>query len=59
MEALNTQLLMWVTALKATRDHPLEIPDSPTPVPVLPLVLGPESVLVEIDDGVDTVLENQ
>ena len=53
MEMLNTQLLMQVMALEVTRDHPLEIPDSPTPIPVLPPVLGPGSVLVEIDDRVD------
>ena len=53
MESLNTQLLMWVTALEVTWDHPLEILDSPMPVLVLPLDLGLGSVLVEINNGVD------
>ena len=44
---------MRVTVLEVTRDHLLEILDSPVPVPVPPPVLGPGSVLVEINDGVD------
>ena len=44
---------MQVMALEVTRDHLLEIPDSPAPVPVLLPVLGPGSMLVEINDRVD------
>ena len=50
VEALNTQLLMRVTALEVTQDHPIEIPDSPVPIPIL---APGGNLLVEIDDGVD------
>ena len=59
VESLNTQLLMWMTALEATQDHPLEIPDSPVPILVPPPVLGLESVLVEINEAAQVIMEDQ
>ena len=53
MERLNGELLVWVAALEHGRGNPIIIPDSPALIPVPPPGLGPRSVLVEIDDGVD------
>ena len=53
MEWLNSELLVWVAALKHGRGNLIRI-DSLEPIPVpLPGGLGLGSVLVEIDDGVD------
>ena len=50
MEELNSELLVWVTTLEATWDHPIIILDS------LPLILIPApggNLLVEIEDRTD------
>ena len=54
VEALNSELLRQVTALKHGQGNPIIIPDSLELIPVPPPGgLGPGSVLAEIDDGVD------
>ena len=53
VEALNSELLRWVVALEHGQENPIIILDSPEPILVPPLVLGPGSVLVEIDGRVD------
>ena len=52
---LINKLLIWVTALEGTCEDPILIPDSLASILVPPPGLGPGSVLVEIDDGVDDV----
>ena len=53
MERLNSELLVWVAALEHGWGNLIRI-DSLEPIPVPPPGgLGLESVLVEIDDGVD------
>ena len=54
VEEINVQLLRWVLALEHGQENPIIIPGSSEPIPVPPpRILGPGSVLVEIDDGVD------
>ena len=54
MEALNSELLRQVVALEHGQGNLIIIPDSPELIPVpSPGGLGPGSMLVEIDDGVD------
>ena len=48
MERLNSELLVQVTALEATQDHLIVIPDSPLPIPI-PAPGG--NLLVEISNG--------
>ena len=53
MERLNSKLLVWVAALEHGQGNPIRI-NSPELIPVPPPGgLGPGSVLVEIEDGVD------
>ena len=53
VERLNSELLVWVAALKHGQGNPIRI-NSLELIPVPPPGgLGPGSVLVEIDDGVD------
>ena len=61
MERLNSELLVQVTVLEATWDHPIIIPDSPPPIPI-PAPGG--NLLVEIDDrtndaAVQVIAEDQ
>ena len=54
VEGINAELLRWVLALEHGWGNPIVIPDSPEPVPVPPpRILGPGSVLVEINNGVN------
>ena len=54
VEAINANLMRQMVALEHGWGNPIIVPDSPKPVPVPPPCgLGPGSVLVEIDDGVD------
>ena len=48
VERLNSELLVQVTALEATQDHLIVIPDSPLPIPI-PAPGG--NLLVEINNG--------
>ena len=50
VERLNSELLVQVTALEATQDHLIVIPDSPPPIPI---PAPGENLLVEIDNGTD------
>ena len=52
VERLNSELLVWVTALEGTQDSPIIIPDSPPPIPI---PAPGENLLVEIIDGTDDV----
>ena len=53
VERLNSKLLVQVAALEHGQSNPIRI-NSPEPIPVPPPGgLGPGSVLVEIEDGVD------
>ena len=54
VERPNSSLLRWVVALEHGQGNPIIIPDSPELVLVPPPGgLGPGSILVEINDGVD------
>ena len=54
VEWLNSELLRWVVALEHGQGNLIIIPDSPEPILIPPPGgLGPGSVLVEINDGVD------
>ena len=53
VEWLNSELLVWVVALEATWDHPIIIPDSPPPIPIL---APGGNLLVEIDDGTNNAV---
>ena len=47
---MNSELLVWVTVLEVTWDHPIMILDSPPTI----LILAPGgNLLVEINDGMD------
>ena len=50
VERLNRELLVQVTVLEATQDHPIIIPDSLPPIPI-PAPGG--NLLVEIENGTD------
>ena len=61
MERLNSELLVQVTVLEETWDHPIIIPDNPPPIPI-PAPGG--NLLVEIDDrtndaAVQVIAEDQ
>ena len=65
MEGINAELLRQVLALEHGRGNPIMVLDSPELVPIPPpRILGPGSMLVEINDGVDdewnqVVMEDQ
>ena len=50
MERLNSELLVWVTALEGTQDSPIIIPDSPPPIPI---PAPGRNLLVEINNSMD------
>ena len=50
VERLNGELLVWVMVQEGSCDHPIIIPDSPPPIPIL---APGGQLLVEINDGVD------